>query len=66
MKNLLIASVFGATISVIVSYILNYFETDGGFLSVHLLQLAGAELFWSWPLFFIGTGLSWAILQMMK
>ena len=66
MKNLLIASVFGAAISIVVSYILNYFDSDGGFLSIFLLQLADVQIFWSWPLFFIGTGLSWGILQMMK
>ncbi len=66
MKNVLIASVFGATISIIVSYVLDYFESDGGFLSVYLFQFADIQIFWSWPLFLIGTGLSWAILQMMK
>ena len=66
MKNLLIASVFGAAISIVVSYVLNYFDSDGGFLSIFLLRLADVQIFWSWPLFFIGTGLSWGILQMMK
>ena len=66
MKNLLLASIFGATISIVVSYLFEYFESDGGFLAVFAFSMADIHFFWSWPLFFIGTGLSWAILQMMK
>ena len=66
MKNLLLASIFGAAISIVVSYSLEYFGSDGGFLAISAVSMAGVHIFWSWPLFFIGTGLSWAILQMMK
>lgn len=66
MKNLLLAGIFGATISIVVSYLFDYFESDGGVLAISAFNMADVHIFWSWPLFLVGTGLSWAILQMMK
>lgn len=39
--------------------------SSGGFLEISRFAVEGHDLYWSWPLFIAGTGLSWALLWMM-
>lgn len=63
--SLVKAIVLGGLLTWIVSMVLGSNHSRGGFLSVHLMAVQNYDVYWSWPLFFIATGLAWAILTMM-
>jgi hypothetical protein len=63
--SLVKAIVLGVVLTWIVSIVLGSNHSTGGYLSIHLMHVAGYDIHWSWPLFFIATGLAWAILTMM-
>jgi len=50
----------------VVSAILAASGTRGGVMAIQQAPLAHYHFFWSWPLFCLFTGVSWAILTMMK
>jgi hypothetical protein len=40
--------------------------TSAGPLAVEPLTLAGYRLYWSWPIFLAGSGLSWGIMLLQR
>ncbi|MEM7665349.1 MAG: hypothetical protein AAF250_05790 [Pseudomonadota bacterium] len=41
--------------------------SSGGYLDVHSMAMGNSfKVFWSWPLFLAGTGLSWGIMLLQK
>ena len=55
--------------AIFLSWILSLFMgtggTSGGVLAVHRVHIVDVSFFWSWPLFFLGLALTWALLLMM-
>ena len=41
-------------------------DSDGGALSIHLLNVAGYQVHWSWPLFVVLVGFATALFKMME
>lgn len=50
----------------LVAAILAAAGAHGGVLAIHQAPLMDHHFYWSWPLFTLFTGVSWAILLMMK
>ena len=40
--------------------------SDGGVLSIHAMHIADYKMYWSWPLFFAGSGLSWGLILLQR
>ena len=62
---------FGIFLTLLVSLFIGSAGSSGGMLNIFRFDVIIRELglnfdlYWSWALFLIGTGLSWAILYMM-
>lgn len=71
MIALLKAIPFGIFLTVLVCLFMGSAGSQGGMLNIRKFDIDIQELalqfdlYWSWVLFLIGTGLSWAILFMM-
>lgn len=56
----------GLLLTFVVSMILGSNGSRGAWLEIHRVTLQGQDFYWSWPLFVISTGISWAIFWMME
>jgi thiamine transporter ThiT len=57
--------VLGAALAFILSLFIGSGGATGGPLNVRSYTIEEVQFFWSWPLFGIGTGLSFGILLLM-
>lgn len=55
----------GLILTLLVSGVIGSQGSQGGFLQIARFTIEGHHIYWSWPLFVIGTAISWAILWMM-
>jgi len=60
------AATIGAVLSVTVALIIGSQGTSGGQLAVQTLRMADVTIYWSWPLFFSGTGLAWGLMLLQR
>jgi len=65
MLNLIKALVPGAFLSWIISTFVGTRGSTGGLLHIEHFAFQGYQIYGSWTLLLIATGLSWAILMMM-
>ncbi|ARU17129.1 hypothetical protein A9D14_00360 [Croceicoccus marinus] len=65
MLSFLKAIPFGIFMSWILSLFMGNGGTSGGVLAVHRAHILDMSFYWSWPLFFAGLALTWALLLMM-
>ncbi len=56
----------GAVLTWVVAIVIGSQGSRGGFLAIHTVEIADYSMFWSWPLFFAGTGLSWGLMAMQR
>lgn len=56
----------GVILTLIVSILIGSSGSSGGFLNIFHTMIQGQTVYWSWPLFFASTGVSWGIIAMMK
>ncbi|GGC19675.1 hypothetical protein GCM10011371_04220 [Novosphingobium marinum] len=56
----------GFLLTFVVAGIIGSNRSNGGWLSIEHIYYQGHDFYWSWPLFLIGTGISWAIFAMME
>ncbi len=61
----------GIFLTIVVCLFIGSAGSSGGFLNILKFDVVvtqlnlNFDLYWSWPMFLVSTGLSWAILQMM-
>ena len=60
------AATLGAVLSATVALVVGSQGTSGGQLAVQLIRAGDLEVYWSWPLFFSGTGLAWALMLLQR
>ncbi|AOL25039.1 hypothetical protein Ga0102493_11912 [Erythrobacter litoralis] len=60
------AVVFGAIITGCLALVIGSQGSTGGRLAVEAVQLGGYRMFWSWPLFFSGSGLAWGLILLQR
>ena len=59
------AIVLGAFLALVVSLFIGSAGSSGGMLNVRSVVVQEIHFYWSWALFLIGTGLSFALFLMM-
>jgi len=59
------AVVLGIFLAVLVSLFIGSGGSSGGMLNVRSVTIEGYQFYWSWALFLIGTGLSFALFLLM-
>jgi len=64
--DMLKAVVFGALLSATIGVVIGSQGTNGGPLAIHLVTIAEAKLYWSWPVFLSATGLSWGLMLLQR
>ena len=60
------AIVLGIILTGSVAVVIGSQGSDGGFLAIHKIMVSDYKLYWSWPLFFAGSGLSWGLILLQK
>ena len=56
----------GAVLTGSIALVIGSQGTSAGPLAVEALQVGGFRMFWSWPLFAVGTGLAWALILLQR
>ena len=64
--DLLKAMALAALLTGCVAVVIGSQGTSAGQLAIYSLSVSGVKLYWSWPLFFCGTGLSWGLFLLQK
>jgi len=52
-------------LALLVSLFIGSGGSSGGLLNVHRVEVLDYNLYWSWPLFVIGTALAWGLFALM-
>jgi len=60
------AMTLGAILSATMALVLGSQGTSAGPLAVHLVNIAEAKLYWSWPIFFSGSGLAYGLMLLQR
>lgn len=66
MIALLKAIGMGIVLSFVVSLFIGSGGSTGGMLRVFFVDAGDVEFYWSWPLFLIGTGISFGIFLLLE
>ncbi len=56
----------GGILTYIVALVVGSQGSRGGQLSIFQAEIFQYDVWWSWPLFFAGTGLSWGLMVMQR
>lgn len=64
--ELIKALTLGAILAATVAIVIGSQGTSAGPLAIHLVSVAGAKFYWSWPIFFGGSGLSFGIMLLQR
>jgi hypothetical protein len=60
------ALTLGAILSATIGLVIGSQGTSAGPLAIHLVALAEAQIYWSWPVFLSGTGLAWGLMLLQR
>lgn len=60
------AAALGGLLSGVISLVIGSQGSRGGHLAIRMIEAGQYDLYWSWPAFFAGTGLAWALLIMQR
>lgn len=60
------AVMLGAILTVSIAVVIGSQGTSAGPLAIHAVHIAEAKLYWSWPVFFSGSGLAWGIMLLQR
>lgn len=60
------ALVFGALLSATIGLVIGSQGTTAGPLAIHLIAIADAKIYWSWPVFLSASGLAWGLLLLQR
>jgi hypothetical protein len=64
--DLIKAIILGCILTGVVAVVVGSQGSSGGALAVHSMAIADYRIFWSWPLFVLGSGLSWGIMLLQR
>jgi hypothetical protein len=60
------AAGLGALLTGCVALVIGSQGSSGGFLTIHSMTMGEHHIYWSWPLFLAGTGLSWGLMLLQR
>ena len=64
--DLIKALTFGAILSAAIALVIGSQGTSAGPLAIRLVDVADVSFYWSWPVFFSGSGLSFGMLLLQR
>ena len=64
--DLLKAMTIAAVITGCVALVIGSQGTSGGQLAIQSVLVSDYRLYWSWPMFFAGTGLGWSLMLLQR
>ena len=64
--DLLKAMIVAALVTGCVAVVIGTQGSTGGQLAVHSMAIGDYKIFWSWPLFVVGTSLAWALMLLQR
>lgn len=64
--DLIKSLVFGAILSAAVAMVIGSQGTSAGPLAIHQIMVSDAHVYWSWPIFFSGSGLTFGLLLLQR
>lgn len=64
--DLIKAMTFGAILPATLALVIGSQGATAGPLAIHLVHVAEAKFYWSWPVFFSGSGLAFAIALLQR
>lgn len=64
--DLIKALTLGAILSATIAMVIGSQGVSAGPLAIHMVHVAEARLYWSWPIFVSGTGLAWGIMLLQR
>lgn len=56
----------GSILTYVVALVIGSQGRSGGYLNIFRADIYQYDLWWSWPLFFAGTGLAWGLMVMQR
>ena len=56
----------GSILTYVISVLIGSQGRSGGHLNIFMVPIEQYQLWWSWPLFFAGTGLAWGLMVMQR
>lgn len=56
----------GAVLAWTIAVVIGSQGSSGGQLMVHQMAMGDLKVFWSWPVFFGGTGIAWALMLLQR
>ena len=56
----------GGILTYVIAVLIGSQGRSGGHLNIFHVNIQQYELWWSWPLFFAGTGLAWGLMIMQR
>lgn len=60
------ALAFGAILSATLGLVIGSQGSSAGPLAIHLVDIADARVYWSWPVFFSGSGLAFGLMLLQR
>jgi len=57
---------FGAILTAVIAMVIGSQGTSAGPLAIHAVQAAEVRFYWSWPVFFSGSGLLWGLMLLQR
>lgn len=60
------AIVLGTILTGSIAMVVGSQGSSGGVLDVHAVNIADYKMYWSWPLFLAGSGLSWGLILLQR
>jgi hypothetical protein len=64
--DLIKSMAFGAILSATLALVIGSQGSTAGPLAIHMVHIAEIKAYWSWPLFFSGSGLAFAIALLQR
>ena len=56
----------GAVLTGSVALVIGSQGSSGGYLAIHSMVMGDYRMFWSWPLFLAGSGVSWGLMALQR
>ncbi|KPF64089.1 hypothetical protein IP79_08200 [Porphyrobacter sp. AAP60] len=60
------ALTFGAILSAVIALVIGSQGVNSGPLAIQVVSVAEAKAYWSWPVFFGGSGLAFALMLLQR
>lgn len=64
--DLIKAMTLGAILSATIALVIGSQGATAGPLAIHMVHIAQAKMYWSWPIFVSGSVLSWGIMLLQR